>query len=183
MRSRQRAWPRLWLMTDERLGDRLWDAIARLPDGESGIVFRHYGTRANEREVLARDVAALCRQRRITLGVADDVALAQAVRADFVHRPADATDLPFSLTIHDPEEAAVARRRKPALTFVSPIFPTRSHPDRPGLGPEKARLLAEASGTLAIALGGMDAARFASLQPGAFHGWAAIDAWLRDLGG
>lgn len=182
MPTRQRAWPRLWLMTDERLGERLWDAIARLPDGESGIVLRYYETQANEREALARNVGAVCRRRRITFGVARDVALAQMVGADFVHRPAHATDLPFSLTIHDPEEAEVARRRKPALAFVSPIFPTRSHPDRPGLGPEKARLLAEASGTLAIALGGMDAARFAILPAGAFHGWAAIDAWLSGSG-
>src|SRR5436190_13198529 len=34
--------PRLWLMTDERQGDRLADAVERLPE-DGGIVFRHYG--------------------------------------------------------------------------------------------------------------------------------------------
>ena len=33
MEARQQSWPRIWLMTDERMGDSLWDAVARLPDG------------------------------------------------------------------------------------------------------------------------------------------------------
>ena len=42
MTDRQRPWPRAWLMTDERMGERLWEAIDRLPVKHSGIVFRHY---------------------------------------------------------------------------------------------------------------------------------------------
>ena len=44
MTARQTDWPREWLMTDERMGDRLWTAIDRLPIKHSGIVFRHYAT-------------------------------------------------------------------------------------------------------------------------------------------
>ncbi len=33
--------PRLWLMTDERLGEGLWAALAALPHG-SGVIFRDY---------------------------------------------------------------------------------------------------------------------------------------------
>ncbi|MEJ8630952.1 hypothetical protein P0F65_16040 [Sphingomonas sp. I4] len=36
-------YPVTWLMTDERLGDGLWRALARLPPG-SGVVFRHHAT-------------------------------------------------------------------------------------------------------------------------------------------
>src|SRR5689334_929118 len=43
--------PRLWLMTDERLGERLPDAIARLPNG-AGIVFRHYSLAEAARRAL-----------------------------------------------------------------------------------------------------------------------------------
>ena len=42
MTARQRDWPRAWLMTDERMGDRLWTAIDRLPIKHAGIVFRRY---------------------------------------------------------------------------------------------------------------------------------------------
>ncbi|RYD48780.1 MAG: thiamine phosphate synthase, partial [Sphingomonadales bacterium] len=42
MRCRHPLIPKLWLMTDERMGDDLWDALKRLPRG-SGVIFRHYG--------------------------------------------------------------------------------------------------------------------------------------------
>ena len=51
MTARQTAWPRTWLMTDERLGVRLWEAIDRLPS-DSGIVFRHYSLGAAARRAL-----------------------------------------------------------------------------------------------------------------------------------
>jgi len=50
MRPRQPL-PRLWLMTDERQGDGLLPAVARLPAG-AGIVFRHYSLA----EVARRDL-------------------------------------------------------------------------------------------------------------------------------
>jgi thiamine-phosphate pyrophosphorylase len=50
MRSSQPL-PRLWLMTDERLGGGLIDAVLRLPDG-AGIVFRHYRLEEKGRRAL-----------------------------------------------------------------------------------------------------------------------------------
>ena len=41
MFARQTGWPHCWLMTDERMGDRLWAAIDRLPIGDGGVVVRH----------------------------------------------------------------------------------------------------------------------------------------------
>lgn len=182
MPTHQTPWPSQWLLTDERMSDRLWEAIARLPDGEGGIIFRHYNTEKDHRAALAREVAAICRRRKLTLGVAGDVDLACAVGADFVHRPDASTSLPISMPVHSLEQAREASRLHAALVFVSPIFPTRSHPGVAALGPAKAEILAKASGTVAIALGGMDGAKFASLSRGVFHGWAGIDAWLSGSG-
>jgi thiamine-phosphate pyrophosphorylase len=61
---------------------------------------------------------------------------------------------------------------------VSPVHSTRSHPGQAPLGPAKALRIARAAGVPAIALGGMDAHKFARLE--GFHGWAGIDAWLGD---
>jgi len=36
----------------------------------------------------------------------------------------------------------------------------------------------QAAGVPAIALGGMDALKFARLRSEGFYGWAGIDAWL-----
>jgi thiamine-phosphate pyrophosphorylase len=105
--------------------------------------------------------------------------LAQRLGSELVHNPSPGeTDLPFSLSVHSMSEAQQARHRRAALVFVSPVHGTRSHPGQPALGGDAARQLAMAAGVPAIALGGMTAARFAALAPGAFHGWAAIDAWL-----
>ena len=180
MTARQRAWPRRWLMTDERLGDRLWSAIAGLPESDAGLVFRHYATPRAEREALARRVAEACRTRRIVLAVGGDLDLAQRLDAHLVHNPAGATALPFSRSVHTLDEAREARRAGAALVFVSAVNATRSHPGRPPLGTAAALQLAQAAGVPAIALGGMSAATFATLPAGAFHGWAAIDAWVSD---
>jgi thiamine-phosphate pyrophosphorylase len=180
MIARQRAWPRQWLMTDERLGDRLWSAIARLPEGAAGLVFRHYATPRAEREALALMVAQACRARQIVLAIAGDVDLAERLGADLAHNPAEATALPFSKAVHTLADAREARRSGAAMVFVSPVNATRSHPGRPSLGVPAATQLAQAAGVPAIALGGMSAAAFAALPLGAFHGWAGIDAWVSD---
>ena len=177
MEARQQSWPRTWLMTDERMGDRLWNAIARLPPG-AGVVFRHYSLAPAQRAQLAREIAQTARQRRIILAIAADVELAKAVGSELVHNPSSATDLPFSRSVHNIEEAAAARAAGAALVFVSPVYATRSHRGREPLGPERAAKIARAAGVPAIALGGVDAGNFPSLEQDGFYGWAGIDAWM-----
>jgi len=173
-------WPRQTLFTDERMGDQLWPALSRLPRG-SGVLFRHKSLSPGERDALARAVARTCFRRGLRLAVSGDASLARRVDADMVHKPEGPTrGLPFSLPVHDEAEAWAARRQGAALVYVSPIFSTRSHPETPALGPEAALHLAQLAGAPAIALGGMDAGRFAMLNRSRFIGWAAIDAFLRD---
>ena len=178
MAANQPLWPREWLMTDERIGARLWEAIAALPPG-AGIVFRHYHTSDDVRMALAREVAAHCAERGLTLAVARDVELARQVRARLVHNPAgEPGDLPGSRSAHSLEEAQAACDEGAALLFVAPVFPTRSHPGRPALGEVEAVRIAQACSVPAIALGGVSRANFEPLRHGGFYGWAGIDAWL-----
>ena len=181
MTSRHRDWPRQWLMTDERLGNRLWEAIDRLPDGQAGIVFRHYSLEAAERADLAARVGGIARERGNVFAVARDERLAKSVVADLIHNPAHPPHtLPFSQAVHSLDEADIARKAGAALVFVSPLYPTRSHPGQVAMGAELARRIAERSSAPAIALGGINAERFARLERKAFYGWAGIDAWLGD---
>jgi thiamine-phosphate pyrophosphorylase len=169
----------MWLMTDERMGDALWEALDRLPAGEAGIVLRHHQLPAEARRDLASRVASLARARNLTLAISRDVALADAVGADLVHNPAgESASLPFSRAVHDAAEAEAARLEGAALVFVSPVFPTRSHPDQPALGIASASALARAAVVPSIALGGVDARNFQLLREAGFYGWAGIDAWL-----
>jgi thiamine-phosphate pyrophosphorylase len=187
MRARQRRWPRVWLMTDERMGERLWAALERLPDG-AGVVFRHYSLPRDAREELAARVADLARPAasfwrlpaiRSSRCVTGDPKLALRLGAELVHNPeGSAGALPFSRSVHSVEEAKAARVEGAALVFVSPVNATRSHPGQEPLGRHAAGRIARTSGVPAIALGGMDSARFALLEREGFHGWAGIDAWL-----
>lgn len=181
MDKSQKAWPREWLVTDERLGGQLWQAIARVPAGTGGILFRHYSLAAAEREKLGREIASVARARRLMLAVGGDERLAVRLGAALVHNPdGPAAALPFSLSVHDEVQALAARAAGAALVFVSPVYPTRSHAGRPALGLDAAIRLAGIAGCAAIALGGMDARRFQALD-GPFHGYAGIDCWLSEV--
>jgi thiamine monophosphate synthase len=179
MKARQQSWPRIWLMTDERMGEGLWRAIERLPEGAAGIVFRHYSLAPAARAALAERIAAIARGRGLTLSVAEHVQLARRVGADLVHNPASpAAGLPLSRAIHSIAEAQAARAEGAALVFVSPVHATRSHAGQEPLGAELAVRIMQAARVPAIALGGMDAQKFARLEREGFYGWAGIDAWL-----
>jgi len=178
MAANQPSWPTRWLMTDERLGDRLSRAVDCLPSG-SGIIFRHYSLSASERLNLGRDLAGRAAERGLVLGIAGSRELAEELGAALVHNPDLPGALPASIAVHDEDQAFRARQMGAALAFIAPVFPTRSHADRPALGEERALKLALLAGCPAIALGGMDEDRFAALHERGFYGYAGIDCWLR----
>lgn len=178
MHGRKTDWPRSWLMTDERMGERLWKAIDRLPI-DAGIVLRHHATPRAIRVMLALRIADICRRRGFTLAIAGDEELALSAGADLLHNPRDVpVGLPFSRSVHTPAEADAAKADGASLVFVSPVLATSSHPEQTPLGPAGARRIAQIAEAPAIALGGMNANNFPRLAQEGFHGWAGIDAWL-----
>lgn len=168
--------PRLWLMTDERMGDGLWPALARLPRG-SGVIFRHYGLDRATRAALFAQVARVAARRRLVLVRAGEGRLGACEQGrhgrSARHHPGLKT-----WPAHNPREIIAGRRAGADLIFISPVFATRSHPGGRVLGPLRAALLARYSAGCAIALGGMDRKKFRRLPGQSFRGWAAIDAWL-----
>jgi thiamine-phosphate pyrophosphorylase len=159
VRSRDRRLPVVWLMTDERMGDRLWAALARLPRG-SGVVLRHHATPGDARILLKRHIARIARTRGLVLV---DEAMPQTT--------------PIRIgRAHTVREGIAARRAGAELVLVSPVYPTRTHPGAAALGPVRAAMIARAVGLPAVALGGMDATRFRRMARLGFVGWAAIDA-------
>jgi len=152
MKRRQRV-PSQWLVADRRLGDALWEAVARLPRG-SGVLLLYQELPRRER---ARLVARLRRAaRRQALIIADELAGGAA-------------------RIHDLRE--LRRAAGVPLLFVSPLFPTASHPDWAPMPRMRAAALARLARVPVIALGGMDQARFRRIRGLGFAGWAGIDAW------
>ncbi|MET3713321.1 thiamine-phosphate pyrophosphorylase [Sphingomonas trueperi] len=165
--------PRLWLMTDPRLGDALWTALARLPRG-SGVIFRHYQLPVTERRALFARIAKVARRRGLVLLRAG----AEPMRGEIgTHgrRGCGLTTWP----VHSRCEAIAAIRAGADALLVSPVFQTRSHPGAPVLGPARLGLLVRGLKVPIIALGGMDAHNARRLKLLGIHGWAAIDAWTR----
>ena len=177
MRSRQPL-PDTWLMTDERLGGGLLDAVGRLPPG-AGIVFRHYSLAAAERRTLFDRVRAAAAARGLLLLLAGPAAEARAWGADGSHGRGPGMGL-RSAPAHDLKEIRAAEAAGAGLVFLSPVFATRSHPGARPLGRLRFGLLARATVLPVIALGGMDAARGQTLRALGAYGWAGIDAWRAD---
>ena len=172
MRARQPL-PRLWLMTDERLGSGLFAAIGRLPRG-AGIVFRHYGVKEAERRALFDEVRAAALRRGLLLMLAGPSELAEAWGADGSHGRGPGAGL-RSAPVHDLAEVRAAERDGAQFLFLSPVFATRSHLHTRPLGPAKFNYLARRTELPVIALGGMNAIRARQLREA--YGWAGIDAW------
>lgn len=175
MRARQTL-PDLWLFSDARNDAVLETALHRLPPG-SGFVFRHYHLTLAARRARFDELAAVCRAKRHLTVIGGDRVTALAWGADGIY--GDPTKLSRGddgllrlATVHDAREIALADRARVDAMFLSPVYPTRSHPGGPSLGSNEFLALAARARAPVIALGGMDAQRAADLG---WPRWGAID--------
>ena len=167
--------PLLWLLSDARNDSGLEAALTALPRG-SGFVFRHYHLPADERAGRFGRLSAAARVAGHVVVLAGDAALARKWGADGVYGGAEcvgpAQGLLKLVAAHDGDELAAAGRAGADGVFLSPVFPTRSHPDAQPLGIHGFHVLAQRSPVPVIALGGMTKARAHEL---AWPRWGAID--------
>jgi len=183
LRRKSSALPRLWLFTDDR---RLPDpraSVARLPRGAAGVILRHDAHPA--RIALGLDVARICRERRLALAVAGDPRLAARLHAGVHLRggrwagPVRCTGLVTS-SAHSVADLRRARTAGASLVFLSPAFPTASHPGAGGLGPLRWAAMARRggfrTGPVIAALGGVDGQTVKRLPARLFQAVGAIGA-------
>ena len=167
--------PNLWLVSDQRNDAVLDAALRRLPRG-SGFVFRHYHLGEAARANRFRDLRALARAMGHVAIVSGPQEQAAAWQADGVYGPAKRLGSPGGLlrlaSAHDGDELQAAIAAGADGVFLSPVFPTASHPGAPTLGPMGFHMLAQQSAIPVIALGGMNAQRAEELG---WPRWAAID--------
>lgn len=175
--------PTIWLMTDERVDGALQlAAAARLPRGRGGIVFRHYRTAPDERRALFARFRAIARRRRLLLMLGGDAREAAGWGADGWHggdHRRGSRSMLHSAPAHDAAQIAAAGRGKADMLFLSPLFPTRSHPGGRALGRVRFAMLARRAGVPVMALGGVKARHRRGLRALGAAGWAAIDGLMR----
>ena len=170
------ALPALVLFTDdERLADPLAAARA-LPRGSMVVVRSRVAVR---RMTLARAMIDLARSRSLIVLVAgefvpgaDGVHLPEARLGEAAHWRARRRSMLITGSVHSLK--ALGRARLLDAAFLSPVFPSASHPGRAGLTPVRANLIARATRISLYALGGIEP-RNAALLSG-FAGIAAIGA-------
>ena len=140
--------PRLWLFTDDRRLPDPRTSVARLPRGKAGVVLRH--DRDPGRATLGRELARICRARRLVLVVAGDVRLAADLRAG-VHLRGGRWPGPLrrgglvTSSAHSIPDVRRALAAGAGLVFLSPIYLTASHAGAPGLGPVRWAAMARAA--------------------------------------
>ncbi len=176
--------PVFFFMTDaQRTPDPVATARA-LPPG-CGVILRHY--EALGRTILAQALARVCKRRNLVFLVGADSALAQKVGADGVHLPealiGRAAEIKrrhprwiVTVAAHSRIALHRAARNRADAAFVSPVFPTASHPGQPAMGPLKFSALTKGVGLPVYGLGGIDGRNIARLRGGGLIGVGAIGA-------
>ena len=157
----------LWLFTDAERLPNPRAAVARLPPGLCGVILRHDA--APGRAALGADLARLCRARRLVLCVAGDPRLAASLGAGVHLRNGHGIPGPrcgrlVTSSAHGAADLRRAARAGAALAFLSPAWPSESHPGAASLGPLRWRILARQSLTPVCVLGGVDADRLRTLR-------------------
>jgi thiamine-phosphate pyrophosphorylase len=127
-----------------------WTAAKRLPRG-SGVLLLNPLPRREMRDL--RQLAVL---RGLTIAIEERGSAAR---------------------VHNSRELRAAMLRRTPLIFLSPLYPTRSHPDWQPLPRMRAAALARLGRRRLLALGGMDARRFTRIRNLGFQGWAGISAF------
>lgn len=176
--DRRHPLPPLVLFSDEERMPNPIAAMRALPAGSSILV---RARKPKHRCELARAAKGLATKLDIAVFIADDPAMARRLGLA-LHVPEKhfyqlahwraTTALPVTASAHSLGAACRALALGARAVFLSPVFPTASHPYGPHLGAVRARLMARQIPGPVYALGGVTGEK-ASLLSG-FAGLAAI---------
>lgn len=147
--------PPLWLFTDAaRLADPV-AAVAGLPKGLCGVVFRHDGVPG--RGALLRATWRVCRARRLVMVVAGDGPVPAGVGRHLRRgRGGQAGGGPITASAHDVGELVRGFRAGAGAVFLSPVYPSASHPGGGAIGVWRWGLWVGRWRMAVFALGGID---------------------------
>ena len=146
--------PDAWLFTDPQLPD-VMVALRACPIGRVGVVFRLPDLPADA----TRRLFSLCRRRRLPVSLAVAATSLPPITAGWhlrrgLGRPHRRPGF-LTSSAHDATEIGRATRRGSRLIFLSPIFPTQSHPGAATLGPRRFVAITRGRRGRFAALGGM----------------------------
>lgn len=172
--------PNLTLITDsQRLPkDRFSEVVdAALSGGVDAVLVREKKMDSARLLAFASHLRELTNRHQATLIVHTQADIAKAIHADGVHLSSmEMNQIPairewlkndeitLSTSCHNKIELEFAHRFGADFVFLSPVFTTRSHPDKEPLGITRFRELAAASPLPVIALGGISSTNRQQLE-------------------
>lgn len=185
------------LMTDQALDDPA-TALAALPRGGLLVVRARQGA---EHGNLVRLLAGQARRQGVTLAVSARWRLVTGLvgrgAAVGVHLPQEVARRGpevalrlwrqqhrrrglgiLTVACHDRAALGRAQALRADAAFLSPVYPTQSHPGARSLGAVRAALLARRAGLPVVALGGISPRRAAAVRGQGFAGFAAVRGWI-----
>lgn len=174
--------PSAFYFTDENRTHSALETIARLA-ANTGVIYRHYAY--PNRQELGAEIVEICRKKDLFLAVAEDPSLANALKAPAVHLPERLiSKLPLirkqypklliSCACHNALSLKAANNLGADLAFLSPIYPTASHPNARTLGSVEAAIWIKDITIPVYALGGIEAHHINQLKMLGFAGFGAI---------
>jgi thiamine-phosphate diphosphorylase len=156
-----------------------------LEAGLPGVLFRDKDLPDDQAEDQAAALSTAARGHGAAFFVAGRPWLARRLGAHGLHlgegvlRPATGEwDGPLSVAAHDSQGLDRAGQVGAAFALLSPLFPTRSHPDTDPLGPERFAELAGYSPVPVLALGGVTPDNAGDALAAGALGVACMDAIL-----
>ncbi len=158
-----------------------------LKAGAKVVQLRCKGMSDAEYLELARLATGICRRYQAPLLLATSVELFTETAADGLHlssdrlvglseRPIAAGKL-LSVSCHTQADLELANRLGADILLLSPVKPTASHPDLPGLGWQRFREMTEGLDQPVYGLGGMQPGDLADAQAAGAQGIAATSGY------
>jgi len=163
---------KLLLITDSQRFDSTQDMLrvleSALQGGVDTLLLREKSLDSAKLLALASNLRILTQQYHAKLMIHSQADIAKAVDADGVHVDAASIaeiakikhylgkDKLVSASCHDASELQQAQSLGASFAFLSPVFPTQSHPGAPSLGADTFIALAKQVNIPVIALGGID---------------------------
>jgi len=147
------------------LVDEPYVARAAIDGGATVVQLRLKGLSTDEIAKRGAPFAELCRERRVTFVVNDDVEAAIALGADGVHlgredeglEHAQEAGLLIGLSAQDLDDARAADREAPAYIGAGPVWTTPTKSDAAPVGLDGLREICSAVAARVVAIGGIDA--------------------------
>ena len=187
------------LFTDRKKISDLENTVKSLPKN-SAIIIREYDLNKSDREIFAKKIQLFAKDKGLKILVGKDIALARKIKADGLHF-SDFDKLPlqffnkknfskkfiFSFSCHNFKSILKARKLKPDMVFISPIFPTTTHLNTKNIGLKNlAKFSLKSKSDIYFksklyALGGINSTNLTSIRKLGLSGFAAISLFSKNL--